>query len=983
MAFKVYINGYLDEDGNIIESSSDALMFEVPLTDTSPVSDPSVKSQVGMADSFDFSMEVNSDYYDKLVPLKTRFKVMYDNDAIFYGRVLTINPSTVFQTKRVHCEGAFAFLNDTFYEATKEKDLKKISWSDYIDKIIANHNKFCSSDESWKKIYRGNIDFTPTTENKKFEPTSWSDTASLLKNLENTYGGHFRLRRSGSKNYLDWNHYYTRDLGDNRPTVSVGKDIIDMNGTFEVENVFTHLIPIGSSTSSGNAIYIDGYSYKTKSGATKTHSGKSIPVPLLESELYSHSSLNDGFHTWKDYRDAIDKYGHIYKTQSFPNADNKQKLWDYAKDWIKNNYFGDVTSFSITAMDFHTQDNEVPNILVGECANVTYITAKNGTTLEETKKLVCSEVTYNLLSPETTNYTFGIPHDLLNAEYGKKKKSSSSTPISSATPQPKYEEEEPENISTFEGIYHIIRDDDRGNLPDDWYGKKCGDSYRSFGEKSGKFNNFYDPTEFEPFNPNYPNENRDKLFSANLVGWFVPGKARIEAIRYVWISRTCGIFATMGESTIDDKYTPVAHWYQKRSSKDKPFSYEDKNGTIVNDDSGEIWHVGSLSDLEEEGGAPVVVDPKSKKKSGGQDTSKGTIKVGVDLTKPNTWKVELNKEIKYKDKDGKVQTTDGGIIGNDIQLDEIPSFKTKMAVIDIVVANAVEANQIRADIAYIRQINSKNISADTYVSAQKISATNIEATNTVYAEHFKIISEESAVNNFDLTRCYAGLTIQPGSGEDAGKIFFNFSRADGTLVKPTPNFNMANTAFFQDAVKAAKDQGAAAVTIGAIKSIPPTGTSPDRKLNPGEWAKASGTYTDKDGHTTSISSVKWIQARNISLRKVPAAIVPGKTNTPVSKQDYDGLDDIVVAGDADLIPENIKSGVWLFGVKGSYSGGSVDDIRVSAPPISQYDRPSSATELSTWRNIIKDAYLNQKYLVFDVWLNGDSSRKTYYVNLGQ
>ena len=69
MAFKVYINGYLDEDGNIIESSSDVLMFEVPLTDTSPVSDPSVKSQVGMADSFDFSMEVNSDYYDNISDL--------------------------------------------------------------------------------------------------------------------------------------------------------------------------------------------------------------------------------------------------------------------------------------------------------------------------------------------------------------------------------------------------------------------------------------------------------------------------------------------------------------------------------------------------------------------------------------------------------------------------------------------------------------------------------------------------------------------------------------------------------------------------------------------------------------------------------------------------------------------------------------------------------------------------------------------------
>ncbi len=72
MAFKVYINGYLDEDGNTIESSSDTLMFEVPLADTAPCSTATVKSQEDSADSFDFSMEPNSEYYDRLVPLKTR-----------------------------------------------------------------------------------------------------------------------------------------------------------------------------------------------------------------------------------------------------------------------------------------------------------------------------------------------------------------------------------------------------------------------------------------------------------------------------------------------------------------------------------------------------------------------------------------------------------------------------------------------------------------------------------------------------------------------------------------------------------------------------------------------------------------------------------------------------------------------------------------------------------------------------------------------
>ena len=62
-------------------------------------------------------------------------------------------------------------------------------------------------------------------------------------------------------------------------------------------------------------------------------------------------------------------------------------------------------------------------------------------------------------------------------------------------------------------------------------------------------------------------------------------------------------------------------------------------------------------------------------------------------------------------------------------------------------------------------------------------------------------------------------------------------------------------------------------------------------------------------------------------------VVPNATGTTVVPDEgYDGLSSVVVTGDGNLVPANIKSGVSIFGVNGIFSGGALGgtDVTVQA-----------------------------------------------------
>ena len=345
--YDVYINKF--KSGNSIVTDWTRIM-QIPASndDGFPMSNPTVKSSEDNADSFDFSMEMNSPYYDSLLELKTLVIVDYDGDSIFFGRVLTVDNSSVYQTRRVHCEGAYGFMNDTYYEGLTENNKQKIDWSTYYSRIINNHNTMIQERSPEKGILRGTVTidgstaFAPTTEQRKYEPSSWTQTGSLISSLVSEFGGHTRVNYRNARNYLDWYKYYARDLGVNRPTVSVGENIIDISlSSNNIDKLFTWVTPMGDTSKNGKPVYLDGFTYTDKNGVSHTISGKHIPVSIVR-DVYTDAQLNDDFHSASEYSYAEDNYGVIYKPMTFASAKTQQQLWDYAIAWIKNCYFSSI-----------------------------------------------------------------------------------------------------------------------------------------------------------------------------------------------------------------------------------------------------------------------------------------------------------------------------------------------------------------------------------------------------------------------------------------------------------------------------------------------------------------------------------------------------------------------------------------------------------------------------------------------------------------
>lgn len=414
--YSIYIKNYLDASGS--EVKTEKLLYSIPFHEEEPnvLLQPVVKTEMGKTGTFEFGVYPEHPCYSVWMQMKTIMRVEYDGKHLFRGRVLTVDNSPLTGERKIHLEGDMAFLLDSIQEATEEKDRKEIELAEYLEDLMDVHNtQMRESGEEDKVILLGEVPgkYTSATENsqrvtgkkKKYGNNSMVKTMNALESLLKECGGCFRTRYVNGVCYLDWlDNWFEKDT--NQQPIEVGSNVIDLSTASEVENIFTALIPVGSSK--GKPLYITDYK-------TDVHGENNrILVPQIIGE-FTDAELNRGYHTKAIYQNAVAQYGVIYRTEKFEDADTPEKLWEYACKWIRDNYAGGIVSFDITAIDMHHIDQAEQQYMTGSRVPVRYPEWDSGTggVVRREMELTIKSAQYNLHEPDQDTYAVGMWNNVI------------------------------------------------------------------------------------------------------------------------------------------------------------------------------------------------------------------------------------------------------------------------------------------------------------------------------------------------------------------------------------------------------------------------------------------------------------------------------------------------------------------------------------------------------------------------------------------
>ena len=889
-----YIRDYL-ENGQRVQTET--LFQTIPQAVGSPtLVSPKIKGSMGKAGSLDFSLWYGHPLYNALRQYKTQIRIVYAGYTLFRGRVLTID-KTFDRTRTVHCEGFLSVLLDSHQEGTKEEKRPTITVPEYLQQLIDQHNRDV---EEEKRIVLGEVPGHYTSAvtaeqqiqipeekaKQQFGNSSWNTTMDRLEDLLNDFGGYLRIRYENGVSYLDWlDKYYNADVNDQ--SISLTSNMLDLSGTTEIENIFTVVIPIGKKGSE-NVFISDYWPTASEGHATVNY----IEVPELATlGLYSDEELNRDYHRKSDYANAISKYGRVWKPVDFENANTPEKLFTYAKDWIKNNYMPELTQWSVTAIDLKiTGDSDRP-LIVGDRVPLTHPEVDSSF-----DSYTIIEAEYDLYDMDKSKYVIGVPNQQVNASYGvKAKNGGKGGGLGSKSDEANSDNEPDANLARLrqelltqyslkaDWKQDIQLDDPKAFLAyntrgEALKGKEVAENLSSILPKylttqdaapnraemiieaNRRGVPLDDPQLVIDFTPNL--KEAQTKWKQDTEIFMVNNLSMTEQEAHVLLNNSSGSSWLAGLVDDDGNWTEAARkqgWGSVRahSAEVKEMATNTRKildgsrtlpgtevlngvkryvvGTDLNltdflhfDSDNLNFDLGSLFSVD---GVKNIFKLISNSLS--LDGEEGTAGVGW---KDNKWQVYLNDTVTYTDIDGNEQTMDGFVSANDFNLPEVPSLKTRFAYISTAYIEVAYIDKINANEATIGEITGANIIEGTRLSADKAYFSTAFISKAMvgnnHADNYYLTVGEDGSSEVSLGGCYNDFEFS----EFNGTITLKMKPVNGGTSK-SESFDMASTTFYKNAVEAAERKGAATKPSGVKRT-----SSGEIGTKAGDVSGSSGKY---------------------------------------------------------------------------------------------------------------------------------------------
>lgn len=220
--YKIYVDNYL-----IYDDSLDSLK----------VFEPKMTLALNSVSSCTFTIYPDHPYFDQLKKLKSIVKVFQDGVLVFKGRILN-DKSGFYNEKKVTCESDLSFLLDSVQRPYEFQGTP----ADLFRQFIANHNAEVNPEHRFEI---GNITVTdPNDYIHRSDSTYLSTFDSIQQKLIDGLEGYLWTRYENDVAYID----YLSDFGTlSSQTIEFGKNLLSYVKTTKAEDIFTVIIPLGSS----------------------------------------------------------------------------------------------------------------------------------------------------------------------------------------------------------------------------------------------------------------------------------------------------------------------------------------------------------------------------------------------------------------------------------------------------------------------------------------------------------------------------------------------------------------------------------------------------------------------------------------------------------------------------------------------------------------------------------------------------------------